>query len=185
MDLTSYVKDAIRTESVIDKVEANPHMLSAAASIFIAAGTLLDLIKKNVFYGKEINTGIAASEIQAIIEALDVIRINGLNFDDKVSFEVDPRIFHSVIGIATEATELVQSLDPSKPDVDRINFLEELGDLNWYEAIGIDATGGDFEKVLETNIAKLRARYPDKFSAENANVRDLAQEQEILTQNVQ
>ena len=82
---------------------------------------------------------------------------------------VNDRLFHSVIGIATEATELVEAMKNGFPD--DVNLLEEFGDLNWYEGIGIDELGGSFDEVLETNIRKLKHRYPEKFSHQSAQER--------------
>jgi hypothetical protein len=61
-----------------------------------------------------------------------------------------------------------------------VNLLEEFGDLAWYQAIGIDEAGGSLDKVLDRVIAKLRARYPEKFTSENAINRDLVKERAIL-----
>ena len=66
---------------------------------------------------------------------------------------------------------------------DIVNLLEENGDINWYQAIMMDALGGDWEQILETNIKKLRKRFPDKFTNEDANNRDLDAEREILEEN--
>ena len=50
----------------------------------------------------------------------------------------------------------------------------------WYCAIALDELDGDFDEVMKTNIAKLSARYPDKFTEHNAEVRDLDKERKIL-----
>jgi len=52
----------------------------------------------------------------------------------------------------------------------------------WYIAILLRQFGGEgiFEEILETNINKLKARYPDKFSSELAMNRDLDKERNIL-----
>jgi hypothetical protein len=65
-------------------------------------------------------------------------------------------------------------------DLDNVNLQEEIGDLNWYEAILIDALGADWDDIREKNIAKLKARYPNKFDREDAVNRNLKKEREIL-----
>jgi hypothetical protein len=67
--------------------------------------------------------------------------------------------------------------------IDQVNVLEEMGDIFWYSAIAIDATNGNWSQILETNIAKLKHRYPDKFTSENAINRDVVAERKILEKN--
>jgi NTP pyrophosphatase (non-canonical NTP hydrolase) len=45
----------------------------------------------------------------------------------------------------------------------------------------IDRSEFDFENILEINIAKLRQRFPEKFTSEKALNRDLNKEREILS----
>jgi NTP pyrophosphatase (non-canonical NTP hydrolase) len=45
---------------------------------------------------------------------------------------------------------------------------DEAGDLLWYIAEGLDALGLDMVEVMQANIRKLKARYPDKYSDERA-----------------
>ena len=42
---------------------------------------------------------------------------------------------------------------------------KELGDVAWYLAISADAIGYDLETIMQMNINKLIARYPDGFDA--------------------
>lgn len=182
MELKQYVKDAIRTESQIETVNVDPVQLARVFSAFVASGTLLDMIKKNVFYKKPIDQH-KWKHYAGIIEEIGVRLTNGeyLKLQQEESINVDTRVFHAVVGIATEATELVEALSNGIAGApDTVNLQEEVGDLCWYQAILIDAVGGDWDGVLERNIAKLRARYPDKFTNENAINRDTATERKIL-----
>lgn len=90
---------------------------------------------------------------------------------------------HMVLGMVTEAGELAdifkKNLAYNKP-IDWINAQEEIGDLIWYVSNFCKARGFDLEKILETNIKKLSARYPEKFTEYLANHRDLGEEREIL-----
>lgn len=92
---------------------------------------------------------------------------------------------HMVIGISTEAGELLdaykKALAYGKP-LDIVNVGEEVGDLFWYIANLMRMLGLDFEQVLQINVDKLRARYPEKFSSEHATNRDLTREREILSE---
>lgn len=91
-----------------------------------------------------------------------------------VKGEDDVRLLHTVMGISTEAGEV---LDILKKDIfynrefDRIHFLKELGDVMWYVAMAADIVDSSLEEVMQMNIDKLRARYPEKFTTELANHR--------------
>lgn len=178
MNLNQYVQDAIRTESRIDEVKTDRLVLQNALQSLIAAGTILDGIKKNVFYGKPIED----YQEQAVILRNTGISAVASGFTHESVVDIDPRVFHSLIGVITEASELAEALliiliTGSSDDV---NILEEFGDIGWYEAIGIDALGGDFEEILNTNIEKLRKRFPEKFTSEHAIERNVDEERNIL-----
>jgi NTP pyrophosphatase (non-canonical NTP hydrolase) len=95
----------------------------------------------------------------------------------------DARLLHAGIGIATESGEFLDALKKHifyGKELDKVNLLEELGDLFWYMAIALDELGSTFEKEQARNIAKLKARYPEKFTESAAEVRDLQKERHIL-----
>lgn len=52
----------------------------------------------------------------------------------------------------------------------------------WYVANICNINKWDLREILETNINKLEARYPEKFSNELAINRDLSKERNILEQ---
>lgn len=93
------------------------------------------------------------------------------------------RILHGMIGAATEVGELQDAVKKhliySKP-LDMVNVMEECGDLFWYLALTLDAAGFTISECMERNIEKLRARFPDKFTSELANNRDLDAERAAL-----
>jgi len=88
-------------------------------------------------------------------------------------------ILHAGLGLATESGEILDVLKKNhaydKP-LDLVNLREELGDALWYIALGARALGITLDEIASVNIAKLSARYPDRFSASDANDRDLARE---------
>ncbi len=181
-DLKQYVQDAIRTESKIEVVSTEYNNLLGAMQIFVAAGNMLDALKKNIFYGKEINQDgwdTNLDTISKISASVDMIS----DGEDHTPLIIDPRLFHALVGIATESTELIEAIIKaiqSNTDIDHVNVLEELGDIFWYTAIAVDTTGADWNSILDTNIAKLKKRYPEKFTVESAITRDLDGEREIL-----
>ena len=93
------------------------------------------------------------------------------------------RLLHAGIGLATEAGEFLDALKKHVfygKDLDKINLMEECGDLMWYMSVALDALGYDFEKVMNRNIEKLSSRYKIGFSGKEAVERDLGSEREIL-----
>ena len=97
--------------------------------------------------------------------------------------EVKLDLLHASMGLVTEAGEFQDMLKKHLyygRELDTVNLKEEVGDLLWYCAIALNALGADFESVMQTNIDKLKARYPEKFTEDNANNRDLDTEREIL-----
>lgn len=90
---------------------------------------------------------------------------------------------HMVIGISTEAAELLDAYKKElayKKPLDDVNCQEEIGDIMWYISNLCKLKGWDFEKICQTNIDKLKARYPEKFTSDDALNRDLDSERKIL-----
>lgn len=179
-DLNQFVKDAIRTESRIEAVEFNHAYLLNLLKVVIAAGNLLDMVKKNVFYGKEID--LLQHENFWLQLHVGISKLDPHSLSHKEHVDIDPRVFHSIVGIATESTELVELLRNAivTGEFDNVNFNEEMGDLNWYEAIGVDATDGDLAAILRLVIEKLQLRFPEKFTSEHAIDRDVDAERKLL-----
>ncbi len=96
-------------------------------------------------------------------------------------------ILHAIMGIATEAGEL---LDPLKKTIfygkpnDFVNLDEEIGDILWYIAIYAEARGTTIEALATANNAKLKARFPANFTMDAANNRDLDVERKVLEENL-
>lgn len=61
-----------------------------------------------------------------------------------------------------------------------MNLKEELGDLLWYVSQAMDELDTTYEIEMSRVIRKLKARYPEKFTEENAENRNLTKEREIL-----
>jgi NTP pyrophosphatase (non-canonical NTP hydrolase) len=101
----------------------------------------------------------------------------------------DRDVVHSIVGILSETGELgeafVSTLDGYRNgqgfNVDTTNFVEELGDLLWYIALGARAANTTLEAIAQKNIDKLHTRYKEKtFSEHDALNRDLEAEKAVL-----
>lgn len=118
----------------------------------------------------------------------NAIKTESRNFDEiggRLSEVRNQRLLHAGIGLATESGEFLDALKKHVfygKELDTVNLAEEMGDLFWYCALIADELGVDFADVMSTNIAKLKARYGDKFTEEKAEKRNLSVERKILEQ---
>lgn len=139
----------------------------------IEALQMLDAIKKKMFYNKHSNA----------LPYVHNVEKSCANLPNEIDYGKNgTSILHAILGIATEAGELLEAIATGK-QVDKVNLLEECGDVLWYMAMLMQAIGTDFETVAEGNIAKLRKRYPQKFTEYDANNRNIEEERITLQQS--
>lgn len=95
----------------------------------------------------------------------------------------DLDVLHCLVGMQTELGELA---DPYKKQIyygrelDKTNVAEEIADQMWYIVNLARIENIDLVKALQNNIAKLKVRFPDKFTEQNAIERNLEAEREQL-----
>lgn len=185
MDLYTYQNLAKRTESIIDAVEADKNELNHVLAAFVTVSEMLDCLKKKIYYknSKKYNEKFTDLARSLTYFSSSIDRHHSEPVHEEVLEGVDPRVFHAIIGIATESGELVSALQSNinGHELDGVNVCEEWGDASWY-GIGIlhDALGVDPVETLRRNIAKLAARYPEKYTDEAAEHRNLDTERQIL-----
>ena len=66
-------------------------------------------------------------------------------------------------GESGEAIDLMKKHLYQGHDLDREKLIKELGDVAWYLAEAATGLGIDLSEVLQGNLDKLHARYPDGF----------------------
>jgi len=173
--MEEYVNKAVRTLSDgfhSDKVSPQKFLLHLQECI--VALQQLDKCKKALFYGKE-------PDFDYHIE-------DDFDEDDLYQMEikldvVHPDILHGIIGVATEAGEMLEALALAlldQQEFDEVNLTEEMGDVFWYMAVLANRTGRPFSESMRINIAKLEKRYPEKFTEELAINRDVEAERKLL-----
>jgi len=174
-----YIEDAHRTLSTSFHSELVPFdALRHAFGLIVANGVILDEIKKALFYGRPIK------DMEAEAGETDFVRygkfLSSLH-PDRAKAE---NILHAIIGKMTEVCELIDALggmtDGDETKLDLVNVVEEVGDGFWYDAILLKAIGSDFEQAQRINIAKLKKRFPDRFTETQALKRDLPAERKTL-----
>lgn len=178
MDLSTYQQEAQNTKSPQfygDKIARRVFIERTLAAI--AALQRLDEIKKALFYNKPFNGLEPFDEFDRTCMTLQIHNLAGSPFDG-----ID--LIHAIIGKATEAGELLEALMKSLADngqkFDGVNFIEEVGDGFWYDAIGLEAVGSTFADAADRNNRKLRARFPNKFTESDAVHRNLDTERQEL-----
>ncbi len=103
----------------------------------------------------------------------------------RISEIITLRLTHATMGVITEAGELTDAVKKwifYGKSFDPVNVKEEVGDVLWYLALVCNAMNVTLDDCMEANIAKLRKRFPDKYTDDHANHRDLAAEYEALEQ---
>lgn len=84
------------------------------------------------------------------------------------------QLLNGVLGLTGEAGEvsdLVKKGIFHEKGIDLEHLKKELGDCAWYLAMICDACGFTLDDVMQTNIDKLKARYPKGFDTYRANNR--------------
>ena len=103
-------------------------------------------------------------------------RINKRDFDARVYYiNINlPDLFNACFGLSGETGELLDMIKKwvfhEKP-LDTIHLKKELGDCMWYVALFCQAMGWSLDEILQMNIDKLKARYPEGFDIELSNHR--------------
>lgn len=196
MDLREFIPLAVRTESNPSNIQMPMHLLLPTLKIFIAASNILDQIKKNAYYGSNFDLPKYENTIHQLCDDIlahaqhmqySPARYQNPNDLEKTQLDVNVRAVHSMIGACTEIGEVAQALQNyiMTGDLDIVNVMEEMvGDLGWYAAVFMDEYKIDPYQPYENVINKLRARYPNKFTQEAAENRNLEAEREILSTKV-
>ena len=71
-------------------------------------------------------------------------------------------------GESGEVADIVKKFRFQGHDLEFEHIAKELGDIAWYLAVGAYAIGYDLETILQMNVDKLKARYPDGFSVDRS-----------------
>lgn len=180
MSYDEYEDDVLRTLSLQFNIGESPSdnrptpaRLAETLRRAIQAGDEVDVLKRAVFYGSSYSEPADANLPGAEMRV-------GTNSGDDCPTE---DMIHSAMGIFTEAAEFLSAVYAScfgNEPFDATNAVEELGDLEWYMAVMRKRLEVSQEQVQRINIAKLKARYPEKFATDDALNRDLKRERSVL-----
>lgn len=83
-------------------------------------------------------------------------------------------ILNASLGLSGEVGEfndMIKKWIFHENDIDIDHMKKELGDIMWYVAMMCHSFGWNLDNILQINIDKLKARYPDGFDIVRANNR--------------
>jgi NTP pyrophosphatase (non-canonical NTP hydrolase) len=192
MIYSEYINKASRTTAPTETINLEKDTLITYLKLTAKVIENLDLLKKKIYYNKPIDTeAFKENLIDVAGLAADMLSVDLDDDREEKGCYIDADILHGSIGIATESGELIEAIVKvleSGEELDTVNLKEELGDVSWYYALLVNTLadsdsdkGGElWENILKTNIDKLAARYPEKFTQEKAISRDLDTERKIL-----
>ena len=150
----------------------------------VKLGDQLDLMKKIIYYGKDIKPKRYSGLPGFIRHTYNSIVGKKYKYATTAEQQV---VLHAAIGMVTESIEILKEVSEAiqeDREFNKVNLFEESGDIEWYQAIFGREFNFDLSHIWETNINKLKARYGEKFSSEKALNRDIANETEVLTEGL-
>jgi hypothetical protein len=178
MNFEQYQPLALKTESLPVSIEMNQFALHALLELAIAAGNVMDQVKRRIFYGSAITAEKIVPHLEMVANIADYIGegvdgpldINTRLDSDQMAIErqeaQDPalvslddrnlniRLLHAALGRFTESTEQLEALRAQfeGKGLDIVNYAEESGDSSWYDAIEVDEltklSGGTITKGM-------------------------------------
>ena len=75
-------------------------------------------------------------------------------------------------GEVGEFNDMIKKWIFHEKDLDEEHLKKELGDIMWYIAMMCHAFRWNLDEIMEMNINKLKARYPEGFDTNRSNTRE-------------
>lgn len=179
MDFKTYSEATSRTctKSFHGDLVSPEHMACTIAEV-IRVGTILDNIKKSLFYGREI----PEADVKTISSITNTEQKTPSNFHG-----MDPNLLHAALGILTESVEVLQAIAKGSRtgEVDRVNLVEEMGDIEWYMALMYRTLRATPEQARDINIRKLALRFPKEFKESQAIHRNVGAERKLMEKHLE
>lgn len=183
MEFQQYLIESERTLKSLGK---ELDLLHCATGLVTESAELVDCIKKHVFYGKPLDVVNIKEELGDLLWYIAIpVRIFSLDLNIKVEntstyiknvkkqIVSKEGLIRYFLSFNTIVNKLASTIDNDydiyyfKSLFEEINFLCEIYSLNLSE-------------IMDININKLKARFPNNFTNEHALNRDLEKERAIL-----
>lgn len=187
--LDQYRVDALRSENPLQEVRTDAGLLRACLAAAIAMADVIDLLKKTVVYGRDLDYDQFNEVLQEVVDTATEARFLTRTPAMPELVPMNPRFFHAAVGLYGESGEILQALlhESNGEQLNIHNMIEEGGDACWYllalyvdELIRMGACTA--AQMLLMNVAKLAKRFPEKFSLVASEGRDYAAERVAMEQ---
>lgn len=110
-------------------------------------------------------------------DGLHLVRLgDAINIGVEVGIDIS-ELINGCLGLAGETGEfcdMVKKFIFHKANLDHGHAKKEIGDVMWYVALICHAFGWSLDEILQMNVDKLKARYPEGFDTELSNHRKQA-----------
>lgn len=106
---------------------------------------------------------------EAFNRLMDIMVNDGTQLHANISEAI-----HATLGLTGEAGEvadLIKKVIFHEKELDKEHLKKEIGDVMWYIHLLCHAFRFDLDEIMQMNIAKLDARYPNGFNTYDANHR--------------
>lgn len=93
---------------------------------------------------------------------------------DNIEFDVGG-IFNACLGLSGEVGEfndMIKKWVFHEKELDVEHLKKECGDILWYVAMICHSLNWNMDEIMQMNIDKLKARYPEGFDVDKANNRE-------------
>jgi len=191
-EITTYQNNAIRTLPRLGHKDKD--LFHMGLGVKTEMGEILDIFKKNIAYNKEIDLVNLSEEFGDMMwYVANTCNILGaqldVDSDSCTPFSIaslDPSIYRldRYCNTLFEFTLINVESQTRRSDIDNAYYFSMIIDTCniIYHVIKhlCKDYGFDFNNVLDTNIKKLKLRYPDNFSNEKALNRNINKERDLL-----
>lgn len=104
---------------------------------------------------------------------MEYLRTQKILLEDESSIDIGG-IINGCLGLSGEAGETLDMVKKwifHKKELDVEHLKKEIGDVMWYVAMICESFGFELDEILQMNVDKLKARYPEGFDTVRANNR--------------
>jgi len=126
-------------------------------------------------------------QYQEAIKRTDYGETNLIRLQNRLHEPETARMVHYSLGLAGESGEIVDHVKKCIRDglkMDRVNLIEEVGDILWYCTNMLTVLGSTIEEAMQANIDKLSQRYPEGFTESAGPNREVVTERKVLEKSL-
>lgn len=196
MDANQFQTEALRSDAgysdeIAERAWSMTQDLLHTVRRGIELGEWAGKLKAKIYYGRALSGSAPGWYVKAAMEEAPssemeelVLNVSDLHERGLIWNERNSDVLHGLLGQLSEAGEameaLLKLLGSEDGQLDETNLMEEAGDSMWYSAKTLDAIDVEMSDAMQRIIDKLHARFPDKFTQDRANNRNLNAERQAL-----